>query len=69
MFKSEAVFGAFAKHWQLGLGLSIIASVALLPRGLIGLPQQVADRLLGGRGHGVKGTDKPGVAVSAAHDD
>ena len=69
LFKSEAVFGAFAKHWQLGLGLSIIASVALLPRGLIGLPQQVADRLLGGRGHGAKGTDKPGVAVSAAHDD
>ena len=37
-FKSEAVFGAFAKHWQLGLGLAIIASVALLPRGLVGLP-------------------------------
>jgi branched-chain amino acid transport system permease protein len=36
LFKSELVFGAFAKHWQLGLGLSIIASVALLPRGLIG---------------------------------
>ena len=36
-FKSEAIFGAFAKHWTLGLGLSIIASVALLPQGLIGL--------------------------------
>jgi branched-chain amino acid transport system permease protein len=36
-FKSEAVFGAFAKHWHLGLGLTIIVSVALLPRGLIGL--------------------------------
>jgi branched-chain amino acid transport system permease protein len=36
-FKSETVFGAFARHWHLGLGLSIIASVALLPRGLIGL--------------------------------
>jgi branched-chain amino acid transport system permease protein len=36
-FKSEAVFGAFAKHWHLGLGLTIIASVVLLPRGLIGL--------------------------------
>jgi branched-chain amino acid transport system permease protein len=41
LFKSEAVFGAFAKHWLLGMGLAIIASVALLPRGLIG----VADRL------------------------
>jgi branched-chain amino acid transport system permease protein len=41
-FKSEAIFGAFAKHWHLGLGLTIIASVALLPRGLVGLPGQVA---------------------------
>jgi len=46
-FKSESVFGAFAKHWQLGLGLSIIASVALLPRGLVGLPGQWRDRLVG----------------------
>ncbi|MFO1333299.1 MAG: branched-chain amino acid ABC transporter permease [Rubrivivax sp.] len=37
-FKSEAVFGAFAKHWMLGLGLSIIGCVALLPRGLVGMP-------------------------------
>ena len=27
LFKSEAVFGTFAKHWHLGLGLAIIASV------------------------------------------
>jgi branched-chain amino acid transport system permease protein len=40
-FKSEAVFGSFAKHWLLGMGLAIIVCVALLPRGLIG----VADRL------------------------
>jgi branched-chain amino acid transport system permease protein len=37
-FQSDAVFGSFAKHWQLGLGLTIIASVALLPRGLVGVP-------------------------------
>jgi branched-chain amino acid transport system permease protein len=36
-FKSEAVWGGFAKHWNLGLGLTIIASVALLPRGLMDL--------------------------------
>jgi branched-chain amino acid transport system permease protein len=36
-FKSEAIFGAFAKHWLLGLGLTIIVSVAWLPRGLIGM--------------------------------
>jgi branched-chain amino acid transport system permease protein len=37
LFQSQAVFGAFAKHWQLMLGLTIIASVALMPRGLVGL--------------------------------
>jgi branched-chain amino acid transport system permease protein len=47
LFKSEAVFGAFAKHWHLGLGLTIIISVALLPRGLVGLPGQWRDRLVG----------------------
>ncbi|HNW62952.1 MAG TPA: branched-chain amino acid ABC transporter permease [Piscinibacter sp.] len=46
-FKSEAIFGAFAKHWHLGLGLTIIASVALLPRGLVGLPGQWRERLIG----------------------
>jgi branched-chain amino acid transport system permease protein len=46
-FKSEAIFGTFAKHWSLGLGLSIIASVALMPRGLVGLPGQWRARLLG----------------------
>ena len=46
-FKSEAVFGAFARHWTLGLGLTIIVSVAMLPRGLVGLPAQWRERLLG----------------------
>ncbi len=46
-FKSEAIFGAFAKHWTLGLGLTIIASVALLPRGLAGIPAQWRERLVG----------------------
>jgi branched-chain amino acid transport system permease protein len=47
LFKSEAIFGSFAKHWQLGLGLSIIACVALLPRGLVGIPGQLRSRLSG----------------------
>jgi branched-chain amino acid transport system permease protein len=46
-FKSQAVFGNFAKNWQLLLGLTIILSVALLPRGLVGLPQLVQERLMG----------------------
>jgi len=48
-FKSEAIFGAFAKHWSLGLGLSIIACVALLPRGLVGVPALLRERLFGTR--------------------
>ena len=47
MFRSEAIFGAFAKHWLLGMGLAIIACVALLPRGLVGLPAQWRARLAG----------------------
>ena len=39
------VGGFLAEHWQLTLGFTIIAFVALLPKGLIGLP----DRLRRGR--------------------
>ncbi len=51
-FKSEAIFGAFAKHWHLGLGFVIILSVALLPKGLVGLPGQVRARLAGANNAG-----------------
>lgn len=47
LFRSEAIFGAFAKHWHLGLGLTIIASVAVLPRGLIGMSSLFHRRLAG----------------------
>ncbi len=47
LFKSEVIFGAFAKHWLLGMGLAIIACVALLPRGLVGLPAVWRQRLEG----------------------
>jgi branched-chain amino acid transport system permease protein len=46
-FKSEVIFGEWSRHWLLGMGLTIILSVALLPRGLVGLPQQWRARLLG----------------------
>lgn len=46
-FKSEAIFGEFSKHWHLGLGITIIICVALLPRGLVDVPQQWATRLRG----------------------
>jgi branched-chain amino acid transport system permease protein len=47
LYQSEALLGPLAGHWQLTLGLTIIAFVALLPKGLIGLKQR-----LGGGAHG-----------------
>ncbi|HET9668197.1 MAG TPA: branched-chain amino acid ABC transporter permease [Casimicrobiaceae bacterium] len=41
LFQSEALFGGFAKHWQLPLGLTIIACVALMPNGVIAVPAQL----------------------------
>ena len=40
LFQSEALLGPLASHWQLTLGLAIIAFVAALPRGLIGLGER-----------------------------
>ena len=45
VFQSEALFGSFARHWQLMLGLTIIVFVATLPRGLIGLFTRRARRV------------------------
>ncbi|HEX6707802.1 MAG TPA: branched-chain amino acid ABC transporter permease [Albitalea sp.] len=36
LFQTEGLVGALAGHWQMTLGFTIIAFVALLPRGLIG---------------------------------
>jgi branched-chain amino acid transport system permease protein len=41
LFQSEALFGGLARHWQLPLGLTIIACVALMPNGVTGLPAQL----------------------------
>jgi branched-chain amino acid transport system permease protein len=48
LFQLEALLGPLANHWQMTLGLTIIAFVALLPKGLIGLRQRIA----GGVPHG-----------------
>ena len=63
-FKSEDIWGAFSKHWHLGLGLTIILSVALLPRGLAGLPALLKQRLLGTREAGTE-PDQRGQDASA----
>ncbi len=57
LFQSEAIFGSFAKHWHLGFGLTIIAGVALLPAGLVGIPGQLRERLLGRAGSPGKASD------------
>ena len=44
-FQSRDLMGGFSEHWHLGLGASIIACVALLPRGLIDLPRMLRFRL------------------------
>jgi len=41
LFQSETLFGSFARHWQLPLGLAIIGCVALMPNGITGLPSQL----------------------------
>jgi branched-chain amino acid transport system permease protein len=44
LFQWQAIFGGFAKHWQLMLGLTIIGFVAAMPRGLVGLADRLARR-------------------------
>jgi branched-chain amino acid transport system permease protein len=47
LFQLEALLGPLAAHWQMTLGFTIIAFVALLPKGLIGLRSR-----LSGAAHG-----------------
>ena len=48
-FRSEVIFGAYAKYWHLGLGLTIILCVAFLPRGLFGIPSLLQNKLMGSK--------------------
>jgi branched-chain amino acid transport system permease protein len=47
LFQAEAVFGSYAKHWHLSLGLTIMVCVAFMPHGLVALPAQLRARLSG----------------------
>jgi branched-chain amino acid transport system permease protein len=51
LFQLEALLGPLAAHWQMTLGFTIIAFVALLPKGLIGLRSRFAG-LNAGASHG-----------------
>lgn len=55
LFQSEAVFGSYAKHWHLSLGLTIILCVAFMPHGLVQLPKQLRERLSGRLNQKVRG--------------
>jgi branched-chain amino acid transport system permease protein len=47
LFQSEALFSSFSKHWHLSLGLTIMAFVGFMPKGLVALPSQFKERLFG----------------------
>jgi len=44
VFSTHSLVGPLADHWQLTLGVTVIAFVALLPHGLMGLPQWLRSR-------------------------
>jgi branched-chain amino acid transport system permease protein len=41
LYQTEGLVGPLAQHWQLTLGATIIAFVAFLPKGLIGLKERL----------------------------
>lgn len=43
-FSTHSLMGPLADHWQLTLGVTVIAFVALLPHGLMGLSQRLWSR-------------------------
>jgi len=58
LFQSQELFGDYARHWHLPLGIAIIALVALLPNGLAGLPAQWRERRQGRLADAGKGAGK-----------
>ena len=44
LFQTEAIIGSLAAHWQMTLGFTIIAFVALMPKGLMGGPPPLPGR-------------------------
>ena len=44
VLSTHAFVGPLADHWQLTLGLAIIAFVALLPKGLVGMAARLSPR-------------------------
>lgn len=68
LFQSQALFGDYARHWHLPLGIAIIALVALLPNGIAGLPAQWRQRreARAANAHAVSGAGTQALAPSAS---
>ena len=52
LLSTHALVGNLADHWQLTLGISIIVLVALLPKGVMGIGEQLARKKNTGAEHG-----------------
>ncbi|MBI5921241.1 MAG: branched-chain amino acid ABC transporter permease [Betaproteobacteria bacterium] len=52
MLSNQSWFGPVAKHWQLAMGVFIIAVALLLPHGLVGLGSTLKNRRKRAGGHG-----------------
>ncbi len=52
MLSNQSWFGPIAKHWQLAMGVFIIAVALLLPHGLVGLGSTLRNRRKETGGHG-----------------
>lgn len=44
LLQTHALVGPLADHWQLSLGIAIIAFVALLPRGIVGIASRLVPK-------------------------
>ncbi|MGE8620360.1 MAG: branched-chain amino acid ABC transporter permease, partial [Achromobacter spanius] len=68
LFQSQALFGDYARHWHLPLGIAIIALVALLPNGIAGLPAQWRQRrdARAANAHAASGSGTQALAPSAS---
>jgi branched-chain amino acid transport system permease protein len=43
----QEAFGAWTKHWQLAMGLAIVAAVLFLPGGLSAIPARLKRAMTG----------------------
>jgi branched-chain amino acid transport system permease protein len=67
LYSSQGIVGPLADHWQLTFGLTIIAFVALLPKGLMGLTARLKTALA--PAHGPTSTPARPAGTTPGDDD